>query len=194
MTQDQEMAQLVAEMTLMSYGSTTAWNTSAATGKPGSRILSIEMLGEVAHEEFQARYNAARTDRSRGEVIADAKEALKVKRATHIAGETDAEQRDRCVRECEGLTASEAGTHMRQSVRWVMGARKARGRDVNTGKRLPVALRPPGRLTPGLSRADQAKALQRDGLTQEQVADRMGVSQPTVCRLLATRQLHRKAA
>jgi len=178
--QDREMAQIIAHLSLLSYGSTTAWNASGTTGKPGSRILHVAMLGEVAHEHYRDQYNSAATDHARDEIITDARRHLhrEIRQAERKAGEDDAAARKRCIKDCEGWPAQDAAGHMRRTTRWVIQARKLEDRDANTGHRQAAAL---VRVEEWEIRAIE---LQEQGGTVRSIAMRLGVSKSNIHRAL----------
>lgn len=135
---DAEMRQLLAEMTLLSYGRTSNWDPKSNGGKPGAVILSSRMTGSILHDYWAQRYADQRNDRGRREVVDAAREELqevRVQRERPV-GETDAQKRKRCVRDCRGMPAGEAATAMRESTRWVMSARKEQALDPSYGEEI----------------------------------------------------------
>jgi DNA invertase Pin-like site-specific DNA recombinase len=74
MSLESDFRQVLAELELTSNGTTTAWNSSRATGKPGSKLLFLSE--EPPHDHFRRRWDGCASDRARELVLAAAREAL----------------------------------------------------------------------------------------------------------------------
>ena len=176
--QDREMAQIIAHLSLLSYGSTTAWNASGTTGKPGSRILHVAMLGEVAHEHYRDQYNSAATDHARDEIITDARRHLHAElkmRKVKVREETWAQLRERIVKEGEGWSASDVASALKTMERMVRKARVEMGHDPDTGLQ-SIAL------MAGARKLRARELVEMEGCSARTAAFKLGVSYKTVLR------------
>lgn len=79
------------------------------------------------------------------------------------------------LRDCEGMGAVEAAQWLRAPVKWVQQQRRLNGRDPDTG----LARRARN------ERERQTLALREEGLTPQQIADRLGVTRQRIQQILA---------
>lgn len=186
-----EARQLAAELELLSHGSTTSWSPSGRS-VPDSRIPSGEPW--PPHLMFLDEYRNAPGPTSRQQAIRRWRKVLDAHRGhgtltAPAPGETPEQEEQRMVVVGEGWSVTDVALTFRCTPTRVRRVRLAAGVNVDTGRR------PDGQpVSEGVRRAEEAVALTAGGLTQQQVAERMGVSQPTVHRLLKTRRLDTSAA
>lgn len=139
MTLETEFRSILAQLELLSYGATQSWNSSGKGGKPGAKLLHGGMLGRVMHEHYAHLWDDVDVydeDRRRA-IVAEARAELEAARrrvAPLVEGESNEQKRERCVRDCEGLSAGEAAEVMRETARWVIRARALLERDPSTGR------------------------------------------------------------
>lgn len=177
---DREMRQVLAEMTILSYGRASNWDPKSDGGKPGAVMLHRRQIGIVLHEYWAEVYADQRSDEAREETIAAARKELQneLVQRERPSGETDKEMRRRCVQDCRGMNASEAAVHMRKTTTWVIQARKLACMDPSRG--LPIVEADDWRET--------AHDLWARGLSLREIAQRVGRSHEGV------RQALRRAA
>ena len=185
-TQDERIGVVLWKLELISHGPCQAWNPSGGhTGEPDDRVVAIVDRGDdPEHLSYRRRYLKAKTTTSREAVIRDAEE-------THLAmvkrqkpATVSISEMDVICRDGEGWEAEVIARERRVTPSFVRKARVADGRDPETGYKLALSIE-------GMSRADWARSLQEQGLSQAEIADRMSTSQPTVSRLLKTRRIDR---
>jgi AraC-like DNA-binding protein len=176
-SQDQQARQVLLELTLLSHGSVTNWAPTTS----GTRDRDPRPTGDSnpVADQYAAAYADAAGDVSRQRVLHEAREELARWRGhgiTRAPGETQAAKDARMVREGEGWTVDEVSRHFHCTRRHVRKICSEHGvaidyRDV---------LSPLG----AVSRASMAKAMRDADTSQADIAAALGISQPTVSRLL----------
>lgn len=184
-----EVRQVLAELELLSHGKTVSYNPSTSGGHSGSKPPTGE--SEPPHLVFKARFEACQSVSEALRVLDEAQAELDSlrKRTTPVQG-LDGEEllRRQILEDHVGNSAAEVAIRLYCTTSKV---RKIRGDamcDPESGiELLPVAGLPTGR-------ANQAAHLHEMGYSQQEIADRLGVSQATVSRLLVARRIRRNAA
>lgn len=179
---NQQMRQVLAELELVSHGSTQSWNSDGRGG-----LERLFPPGELfpPHVHYRHLWDRATSDDGRAGVYREARAALKEitrRDPTKPKGLGEREIMLRNVLDHSGSSAAEIAMHYRYSVRQVRTIMMQEGRNPDSGVIDPD-------LTPGGSQEAWAALLKDRGLSQEQIAERMSISQPTVSRLLKFRRV-----
>jgi hypothetical protein len=168
--QDATMAQLLAELSLLPHGSTTSYNPSGSGGDSSESQGGKRPPGESYPDQERLRdaYVRCWTDHGRERVIEDARRTLREWRGIiprpSPRDETLDELKARIVREGDGWSVRDVALHMRCSERLVIDAR----------------------------REHEMHELRRQGKSDQEIAERLGVHRTTVTRTLPAKG--RKAA
>lgn len=171
------MRRVLAELELCSHVPAAGYQPMGRSGKAEASIPT----GDLGHERYRHAYNTAGTDQKRARVLEDAKAelaAMRKRSARAVAEETRADRDQRIVSEGEGFTTGEVARAFRCGERDVRTARKAHGRDPDTGKPLPGV--PVGMDV--LERRRQVNELREQGMSVRAIAMRLGVPRATVHR------------
>ena len=201
---DTQMRQVLAELELTSTARTQAWNPSGSpSGEPDDRFVAEVALqpktvthpDQPPHLRYRALWADADGDERRRRLLRAAQNELDAIRGhdgrrQRVKPKAETEILEDRVLEIGEWLDTEVARHLGCLPRQVREIRAENSRDPITGRRIPKVPAVP--LPTG--RAARAQALAEQGLTQEQIAERMGVSQPTVCRLLKARSIRRDAA
>lgn len=179
---DRTMADVLLGLELLSFGSTQAWNPSG--GQSGE--VDDKMVAQVAthptfpHIEWRQRYEEATSDSRRESVIRAARAELELwtgrGRSALPAGSITEDEI--IVADYVGWSPEEVAQTRKVTPRMVRNARSAAKRDPLNGQKLEAEE----------GDADRARSLAEQGLTQKQIAALLGVSQPTVSRLVGHRR------
>jgi DNA-binding CsgD family transcriptional regulator len=145
--------QLAAELELLSFGSTTSWNPAGGSSIPDSRPPSGE--SKPPHEAMLADWDV-HGDR----VLEKWSDVLKQHKGGGRARPEGKSEREIVLLAGEGHSAEDVAMRFRLTATLVRRWRLEDERNVQTGRRVEVK-----------------------GRTQQQVADELGVSQPTVHRM-----------
>ena len=175
---DCEMRQILAEMELLSYGSTANWEPATSSGE---RTYGIPPgCSFAAHDLWRRRYESATYKVRVVERAREALEAMRKQKRLEVEPETEAELEARIVSEGVGWGLQDIANHCRVTPKMARRARERLNVDVETGKPCKAPRRP---LT---ERQLQAQALKARGLTLKQIGVFLGVDTATVSRDLAT--------
>jgi hypothetical protein len=145
--------QLAAELELLSHGACTSWNPAGGSGVPDSRPPSGE--SKPPHEAMLADWDA-HGDR----VLEKWSDVLKQHKGGGRVRPEGKSEREIVLDAGEGYSAEDVAMRFRLTATLVRRWRLEDGRNVQTGRRVKVK-----------------------GRTQQQVAEELGVSQPTVHRM-----------
>jgi DNA-directed RNA polymerase specialized sigma24 family protein len=176
----QRARQVLLELALVAAGPIGAYQPVASKGGSGHRAPTTGDPNPPHHvllERIADASSAFAVERA----VSDARKELAALRrlapSRAVKGETEAERFARIVRKGAGWSLHEAANGLGVSPGDVRKARLAAARSVHDGTRLR------GAESAGDS-GTACRALRRQGLTQAQIALQLGVSQPTVSRLL----------
>lgn len=176
----QRARSVVANLELVSHGGTAAWNPGGSRSVPGSKPPSGE--SRPVFSEALERLSQAESTRSVELAVQWAEKALEAARrqdpTSRPEGESLAQRAYRIVEEGEGLSLADAAQHFRVPQGEVKQARLNAGRFVGSGKRLP---------NDAPDQRQAVRSLKKSGLSQTDIAKQLGISQPTVSRLLQDR-------
>jgi hypothetical protein len=181
---DQAMQDVLLAMTMLSYGSTSAWDSNGGTqGKPGSRILVL--VDRPLSDVFRERWENANGPTSRRQILEEARRELDQwrGRADRERPETlTAQQEENLIlEEGKGFDVLLVAQRFRTSATRVRKVRKAAGMSPDTGE-----------LERGSDREEAAAVLESKGMAQRHIAALLDLSQPTVHRVLAQRKIRLK--
>jgi Helix-turn-helix len=174
---EREFRQVLAQLELVSYGSTFGWDSPARDGDTSGRRPPGS--DRPAHDHFRARWNDAHTDYAREKTLNAARETLHAIGHTprvKIKEEPIAKRDARIVRDGAGIPPTDVAIAFRCGPGDVRRARLAAGRDPLHGQPLPELEH--------ASAHEKVLTLAELGLSQRQVAERTGISQATVNRIL----------
>lgn len=165
--------QTLAELELLSHGSTQAWNKSAA---PAERDTRPSGESRPPHIEYRYRWLRATNDLAREMVESEAKQELKrwKTKAPPPKPEPEHLRNQDIIRRGEGWQAGEVAVAFRLTVRQVMEIRESHGKDPSTGRPAVKDEDP----------AEQARRLHAQGLSVRQIADYQDATKSTVHRRL----------
>jgi hypothetical protein len=170
-TLQHEMRQLLAEMTLLSYGTVQSWNASGGSESPGRPGGEAWPLADKWHAEFQRNPSRETLDAARAELVAWKR------RAAPAEGDGSTED-DWVLRDGEGFSAEQVARKFNRTPSMVRRLRLANGRESEFG--LSASL-PRGR-----ERVPDARArvvnLAGQGCTLKQIELQTGVPRETVRR------------
>lgn len=167
-----DVRQILAELEMLSHGSTQAWNKTAPASE---RDLRPAGEAHPPHLEYRRQYEQATSDLERDRVRQAAKRTLrewKGEQRAHAQQEPEHLRRQEIIRRGEGWDASEVARVYKTSVREIINIREAAGRDPSTGK-IPPAEE---------DATDQARRLFESGMTVRQIAGYQKVEPSTVSR------------
>lgn len=153
MTRPAYVRQLAAELELLAHGSTTSWNPAGGGGVPSSRMPSGE--SQPPHMLFLAEW-----DRRGDACLNKWNDLLKGWKGIGRLRSEGMSDREIVLTDGEGHSAKDVAGRFRVTETLVRKWRVNDGRNADTGKRVQVT-----------------------GRTQKQIADELGVSQPTVHRM-----------
>lgn len=174
-----EFRGVLARLELISHGATQSWNSD---GRGGFDQLYPPGESDPPHLFYRRLWEKFDTDEWRQSVLKRARDELKALTRRDAPAVSPLSEREIMVQNClehagKGYTSVEVAARFRYTVRQVRAIWVADGRDAERGEQIV-----------DLSRADWAASLAELGLSQAQIAERMGVSQPTVHRLLKFRR------
>lgn len=159
--QDRQMRQVLAELELISHGTTSTWGASGGDADRDPRPRGGDL--HPPHDTHRAHYAAALTDTDRDHAIREARaelHAIRVRQAREVREESPAEFDTRARRAlADGWTVEQVATAMRVT---------------------PTRIR---RAQAGASEL-QVQALAKDGMTVRGIAMRLGLSKSEVHRML----------
>ena len=165
--------QILGELELIMHGKAASWNSSGGKGENENPVPQGEANPPADHWR---RIFLACAEHDLSALVEEARDELgRIRRRdpdTAVPEEGRDAWEERLIEEGEGYEARVVATSFSTSVQVVTRARKKHGRDPNNG--LEVS-------TPEV----RAAQLHKQGLNQGQIARALGVSQPTVSRLLA---------
>jgi hypothetical protein len=179
--QDQRIRQILAEMQLLMYGSTTAYNASGGSDMKQRDFGRPPGDSNPLHDEYRDRYLRAMTDDARERVISDARAALEGQRRQKSRPKGDlADQtlRERILEEGEGWPAVTVAQTLRCLERKVRQVRRDAGKDEDTG----TEARPT--VTRDQQTIEHAQELFDRGMTFRQIEQVTGLSRSTLHRKL----------
>ena len=188
MSLDRQMAAVLLRLELVSHGSTQAWNPSGGfSGEPDDKIVTlVASRPTFPHLQWRQRYEKAASAGDWlecGAVLRAATAELEAwtrRTAPRIEGKPLAEI---LIEDGEGHEAEVVARRFGVDAAFVRRRRLAVGRDVETGKKLVVTAQD--------DQVDVAATLHRRGLSQKEIALTLGISQPTVHRLLKEARFRR---
>ena len=177
MTLDSEMRGVLARLELISHGSVQAWNPAGGRGRQDALYPPGDP--RPPHIVFRELYDAAGSDEKRRGVIGAARAELEswTRRTARVEASVSLE--DLIIEKGVGWDAESVALSLRCNVRRVRKTRRERARD-----ELGYLLEAPA--------AVLAVLLAAEGLPQVVIARRLGVSQPTVSRMLRFRRGRRE--
>lgn len=184
---DREFAQVLAEMTLLSYGPVSRFDKSGGRSSehPGGRRPQGD--GNPLHREYAEKYARAANRAERAETLHDAREALQavLKRAEGAYEEETAEERDqRMIDDYSGWPAKDVALKMHCTPTHVRKVRMNRALDPDTGQEreeIPTMT--------AAERQEKARRMKDQGMSAKRIALVLGVHYDTV-----RRDLGKKAA
>lgn len=156
--------QLAAELELLSHGACVSWNPAGGHGIPDSRPPS----GDVHPPHLQM---LADWDKHGDRVLDKWLETLKAWKGGGTQRPEGKSEREIVLEAGEGYAPADVADRFRLTATMVRKWRAQDGRNVETGRRVAM-----------------------NGRTQQQIAEALGVSQPTVHRLLKNEKVRRLAA
>jgi hypothetical protein len=164
------MAQVLAEMALLSYGSTTSWNASGGGDSPGmpsgdGHPLTEQWLDRWERDPTDQTVQAARADLDR------------VRRRQAPASTDGSTEEHWIIDDGEGFQVEQVARKFNTTPTRVRKLRMAHGRDTEMG--LPKEFARVQAATP-----DRIRNLADRGCTERQIAFQVGVSKSTVRRAL----------
>jgi plasmid maintenance system antidote protein VapI len=177
---ERQIRQVLAQLELVSHGTITAYNSSGGHAAESGRALPPGEL-KPPHEFYRQQFAETTGDHDRSKLLEQAQAELGAitKRPIAIEGLTDAQILEEKILEKDGWSDVDLAKHLRCTSGHVRRVRNSAGKDGVTGELLELS---------AVDRSDLAAAMQTRGLNQEEIAKRMGISQPTVSRLLRTRR------
>jgi hypothetical protein len=133
---DQAMQDVLLAMTMLSYGSTSAWDSNGGTqGKPGSRILVL--VDRPLADVYRERWENANGPTSRRQILEEARRELDQWRGwlrrDVPAGETPEQEERRLLQEGKGFDPNAVAQRFRTSATRVRRLRRAAGLNEETG-------------------------------------------------------------
>ena len=171
--------QLLAELELLSHGSTTAWNPTG-----GSTDDAVVPYGESnpPHLRLRSRYLEQTDDAGRAGVVDEMRTTLRGQRGvgvdrSAVVGETREDQDARILQSGEDFSPEEVARRFDCTPTRVRRLRLADGRDVERGRR-----HAPG--APGEDGATEAQRMKANGMSERQIALALGRHRTTVTRWL----------
>lgn len=184
---DAPMRETLAKLEMLSHGATVSYNKSGGeSGEPDDKVAGQVARGveEPPHVLFRRRYDDQAGDVGRRTVWEEADAELKAwKRRTAPVQNTISED-EQILEDGEGWDPEWVGRRFDRSPAWVRRLRQRNGRHSETG--LPAAS-DTGDLT------DWIVNMNRGGLSQPQIAKRLGTSQATVSRTLKMHRFRRQS-
>jgi len=178
----QRMRQVLLRLEMVGHGATQAWNASGGhSGEPDDRMVAQIVRGEQPpHLIYARRWQTAKTESSRLTILTEAEAELTswIKRQSPaVATKSDSEI---MLEDGAGHSAETAARRFGVHQAFIRRLRAKNDRDPETG--LPW----------GSERAELASELSRSGLSQAQIAKRLGVSQQSVSRLIQRHRFRRQ--
>ncbi len=194
---DREISQLLLQMDLLPEGSVCNYNASGGHGSDdGARVPRL--YGEMPAEDrplgvlWRARFAATTDLQHRWALLAAGRDELAAFKVRGDVGRdllSDREILRANILGAKGWAAADVARRWNCTERYVRRVRAEDGRDGETGEA--------GRIVAAATAIDrQAQAvdlIENHGLSQVEAARRMGISQPTIHRLLKTRRATREA-
>jgi hypothetical protein len=170
MTVERAMRQVLAEMTMLSYGSTTSWNHSGGSEGPGRPSGDSHPLAEHWRAEWERDPSWGTVERAR--------EALaQVKRRDAPVVTDDSTLEDWIVSDGEGYAVAQVAGKFGIAQSRVRRIRLKAGRESEFGARVDAR---PVRDTS----SERIRNLASQGCTERQIAFQVGVGKSTVRRAL----------
>jgi DNA invertase Pin-like site-specific DNA recombinase len=171
--------QLLAELELLSHGSTTAWNP---TGGTGDDVVVPFGESDPPHLRLRARYLAQTADAGRARVVEEMRVTLRGHRGVSVdrsvvVGESREAEDARILQTGEDFSAEEVARRFNCTPTRVRRLRLADGRDVERGRRSAPA-------APVADAAGQALRMKANGMSERQIALVLGQHRTTVTRWL----------
>jgi hypothetical protein len=172
--------QLLAELELLSHGSTTAWNP-AGGGSAADDAGIPHGERNPPHVQLRARYLEARDDAGRDRAVEAMRTTLRGRRgpgADRVAatGETRAEEDARILQSGEGFDADEVARRFACTPTRVRRLRLTDGRDAERGHHAAEHA--------GDDDAQRARSMRARGMSERQIALALGRHRTTVTRWL----------
>lgn len=132
---DQAMQDVLLAMTMLSNGTTQAWDKSGSQGKPGSRILVL--VEKPIADVYRERWENANGPTSRRAILEEARRELDQWRGwlrrDVPAGETPEQEERRLLQEGKGFDPNAVAQRFRTSATRVRRLRRAAGLNEETG-------------------------------------------------------------
>lgn len=133
--------QILAELELISHGSTQSWNSAGGHGESTAVLPYGE--SNPPHVYLRELYVAQTTDPGRARVVTRITLALREARGqidrSHVVGETREHEDARMIKQGEGFTPEEVANRFNCTPSRVRRARLAAGRSQDTGKAIHTA-------------------------------------------------------
>jgi len=179
---ERQFRHVLLHLELVSHGACQAWNSDGRGGQ--DHVLPPGEL-DPPHIRHRRYWDRQVSDDGRRLVLKIASDELAsiTRRTTTIVSLSDREILTRNVLDCKGELDTDAAVRCRCTIKQVREIRVRNDLTADRGERII-----------GGNRAEWAAKLKSQGLTETAIAERMGVSQPTVNRLLKARRLRVAAA
>lgn len=177
---DGEIRALLARLELISHGQTQAWNPATQGGERAALLPPGE--SNPPHLVFRRLWDAAGSDEQRRRVIRDAERELVAwtRCDKRLADRPFVSLEQQVLEDGQGWDAAAVAGRYGISTARVLRIRLRNGRD-ELGVPLPAAA------------GEFVRLLAAEGLSQVEIGWRLGVSQPTVSRLLRFRREEKAA-
>jgi hypothetical protein len=175
-----EVRQLLAELELLSHGSTTAWNpTGGGSAAEDAGIPHGE--SNPPHLRLRAQYLEQADDAGRERVVEEMRTTLRGRRGPTadrgaVTGETRAEEDARILQSGEGFDVLDVARRFDCTSSRVRRLRLADGRDAERGHRVDQQA--------GDDDAQRARRMKAQGMSERQIALALGRHRTTVTRWL----------
>lgn len=180
MSLERQIRQVLAELELISHGSTQSWNASGGhTGEPDDQVAMLAGHPDTPPHLYWRHRFAASTASQHAELLEHARAELDAyKRSNRIdPAYTDRELLEqRILNEGAGWTPDEVARVMRCPASHVRKVRVRDGRNADDGKRIALSDVP-------ADQRDQARDLLTNGMTERQVQLITGLSKSTIRRI-----------
>jgi hypothetical protein len=182
MTVEPEFRQVLAEMTLLSYGRTQSFDSSG--GKSENPDPRPHGESKPFHEYWAHRWTLEPVS-GRSALLADAREALRCWKVRTAPVEDDGSNEDDwIIRDGEGFSADQVARKFNVTTTRVRRVRVRNDRDAEYGKEVQA-------LVPSASKDERVVLLTERGLSSREVAAQVDLHKTQVLRILAR---HRTAA
>lgn len=178
---EQRFRAVLIQLELLSNGSIAKMDGNSGGGSVRHYADHIPTLGrhDAPHLYYRDRWTRAQGDAEREQILEAAEKELDAARKSQAdpsVAETREERDRRIVDEGDGWPARDVATHFRCGIRDVWAARRAAGRDEETGKS------PNGAPTPVDARPERVRELADKGMSARRIAFALGLSYSTVLR------------